>query len=71
MHRRSTVWSSGTSVWLAGVEGWMGAGAGARRSQDCYGAAKSDSSGSKSDRRKTKENGVNPSLVCPIYRGDH
>jgi hypothetical protein len=71
MRKRSTTWSAGASVWLARVEGWMGVGAGARRSQDRYSAAESDNSGSNSDGRKMKENGVNPASGRPIYRAVH
>jgi hypothetical protein len=46
-------------------------GVGARRSQDRYSAGEreSDGSGSDSDGRKTKGNGVKPASGHPIHRG--
>jgi hypothetical protein len=71
MNGRSTARSDGASTSLAGAGSWMG-GRGSkavarslRSAQEREGGGK----GSDSDGRKTKGNGVNPTLGRLIYRG--
>jgi hypothetical protein len=73
MRQRRTARSGGASTSLARVGTWMG-GHGSKaiaRSLRCVRERESDGSRSDSDRRKTKGNGVNPTLGRTIYRGVH